>query len=79
MTRNGFNAFALEALGLSKKSFTSANVACLNEGPPNSGGKPPTGEDGLLIVVSVDPCRTGLSLKLSGVWVSAERILECRA
>lgn len=39
MTKNGFKAFALDAFGLSKKSLTSANVACLNPAPPYSFGR----------------------------------------
>jgi hypothetical protein len=35
MTKNGFKAFSRLALGFSKKSFTSAKVACLNPAPPN--------------------------------------------
>jgi hypothetical protein len=34
ITRKGFRALALDALGLSKKSLTSANVACLKPAPP---------------------------------------------
>jgi hypothetical protein len=36
MTRNGLSAFARDAFGLSKKSFTSANVDWRNAAPPYS-------------------------------------------
>ena len=36
ITKNGLRAFARDAFGLSKKSLTSANVACLNLAPPYS-------------------------------------------
>ena len=38
ITKNGFRALARDALGLSKKSFTSAKVAWRKPGPPYSGG-----------------------------------------
>lgn len=65
ITRKGLRALARDAFGLSKKSLTSANVACRKPAPPYSGG------------MCCPSC--GLSRSGSGACASAEMILACNA
>lgn len=62
ITRNGLRAFVLGALGLSKKSRTSSNVAC-KLGPPNSGGNAPPP---VAPFITNPPWGTGFKRKISG-------------
>ena len=65
MTRKAFDAFARLAFGLSKKSFTSAKVACLKPAPPYSAG-------------SVEDCMLGfLRRNGAGACMSADMIRVC--
>jgi len=72
MTKNGLRALVLGALGLSKKSRTSAKVA-FKLGTPASGENPPPP----VVPLIGDPAwSTGFKRKISGACAKAAMILE---